>query len=83
MASVELRRISKSFGSTPVLQDVGLALEEGEICVIVGPSGCGKTTMLRIVAGLERAFDGEVILNGQVVNKRWSSQRDLSMVLSG
>ena len=83
MVSLELRRISKSFGSTPVLQDVDLALAQGDICVIVGPSGCGKTTMLRIVAGLERAFDGEIILDGQVANKSWPSQRDLSMVFQG
>ena len=54
MASLELRRVSKSFGSTPVLKDVDLAVAEGEICVVLGPSGCGKTTMLRIAAGLER-----------------------------
>jgi ABC-type Fe3+/spermidine/putrescine transport system ATPase subunit len=50
MAAVELRGASKSFGTTPVLQQVDLVVHEGEFLVLVGPSGCGKSTLLRAVA---------------------------------
>ena len=53
MARVELQHVSKSFGSTKVIHDVSLVIEEGEFAVFVGPSGCGKSTLLRMIAGLE------------------------------
>lgn len=80
MAVVELRTISKSFGHNRVLQDVNLRLGQDDICVVVGPSGCGKTTLLRIVAGLDRSFSGEVLINNRDVKSLWPSERDLSMV---
>ncbi|MEO8330046.1 MAG: ATP-binding cassette domain-containing protein, partial [Candidatus Nanopelagicales bacterium] len=51
MARVELKHVSKSFGSNEVVHDVSLAIEEGEFVVFVGPSGCGKSTLLRMIAG--------------------------------
>ena len=53
MATLELAGLRKSFGDTPVLHGIDLALADGEMLVIVGASGCGKSTLLRLVAGLE------------------------------
>jgi NitT/TauT family transport system ATP-binding protein len=59
--------LSKKFGELLVLSDIKLAIEDGEFISVVGPSGCGKTTFLRIVAGLERASNGEVRIDSEVV----------------
>ncbi len=67
-ASVEVHGLGRTFETTsgPVeaIHDVDLAVPAGQFCVIVGPSGCGKTTLLRIVAGLERASSGSVHVHG-------------------
>ena len=59
MAGVILRSISKSFGTTRVIEDLSLEVRDGEFMVLVGPSGCGKSTALRIIAGLEAPTSGE------------------------
>ncbi|HEX4194732.1 MAG TPA: ABC transporter ATP-binding protein [Stellaceae bacterium] len=59
--------INKQFGDLLALNDINLAIEDGEFICIVGPSGCGKTTFLRIVAGLETASQGEVRIDSEVV----------------
>jgi NitT/TauT family transport system ATP-binding protein len=59
--------LGKSFGNLEVLRGVDLSVERGEFISLVGPSGCGKTTFLRIVAGLEPASSGQVLLDGRVV----------------
>ena len=64
MAQVELKNVDKSFGKTKVIRDVHLFIEKGEFVVFVGPSGCGKSTFLRIVAGLEKPDDGQIIFDG-------------------
>jgi NitT/TauT family transport system ATP-binding protein len=61
--------LSKSFGELEVLRGINLAVERGEFIALVGPSGCGKTTFLRIVAGLERATAGDVLLDGRAVRE--------------
>jgi ABC-type Fe3+/spermidine/putrescine transport system ATPase subunit len=61
---LELRDIYKAFDGKSVLRGVSLAANEGEIVALLGPSGCGKTTILRIVAGLETADQGEILLDG-------------------
>ncbi len=63
MSLLEVHSVAKSFGSTPVLLDVSFVVEEGEIICLLGPSGCGKTTLLRIIAGLETADEGQVLLD--------------------
>src|SRR5512139_2252244 len=80
MASVTLRAVRKSFGSTPVVHGVDLAIDDGEFCVLVGPSGCGKSTLLRMVAGLEEITGGEIMIGNRVVNDLEPSERDIAMV---
>lgn len=64
---LELRSLSKSYGSVLAVDSVDLKLQAGQMLALLGPSGCGKTTTLRTVAGLERPSSGEVILDGQVL----------------
>jgi ABC-type sugar transport system ATPase subunit len=80
MAHIEFDHVCKDFGGTPVLEDVTLAIEEGELCVFVGPSGCGKSTLLRMVAGLETVSSGEIRLNGTRANDLPPPKRNVAMV---
>ena len=80
MAEIELKSISKSFGSTDVIKSLDLSISNGEFITIVGPSGCGKSTLLRIIAGLENQSTGDVEIDGNVVNNTRASERDLAMV---
>jgi NitT/TauT family transport system ATP-binding protein len=64
-AKLEIRNLGKTFGDLHALQGIDLAVARGEFISVVGPSGCGKTTFLRIVAGLEPASSGEVLLDGR------------------
>ena len=80
MASVELRQVRKSFGSTPVVQGVDVSIADGEFVVLVGPSGCGKSTLLRMIAGLEEITSGEIRIGDRVVNDVPPKQRDIAMV---
>ncbi len=80
MASITLRNISKSFGTTRVINNVNIDIVDGEFLTLVGPSGCGKSTTLRIIAGLEAQSAGDVEIDGKVVNEIRPSRRDLAMV---
>ncbi|MCC7427933.1 MAG: sn-glycerol-3-phosphate import ATP-binding protein UgpC [Alphaproteobacteria bacterium] len=80
MATLEIQGVQKSFGATKVLHGIDLAVADGEMIVVVGPSGCGKSTLLRIVAGLETATGGRVIIGGQDVTLREPKDRDIAMV---
>ena len=80
MAEIELRNISKSFGSTEVIKSLDLSVSNGEFITIVGPSGCGKSTLLRIIEGLENQSTGDVEIDGNIVNNTRASERDLAMV---
>ena len=66
---LEIRALGKMFGELQALQAINLAVARGEFISVVGPSGCGKTTFLRIVAGLEAASSGEVLLDGRAVHR--------------
>ncbi|WP_052400440.1 ABC transporter ATP-binding protein [Paraburkholderia ginsengisoli] len=61
---LEVRAVSKRYDARTVLERVTFALGRGEIVSLVGPSGCGKSTLLRVLAGLDRDFDGELLLDG-------------------
>ena len=80
MGALELKGVTKSFGSTEVIKGVDLVVNDGEFCVFVGPSGCGKSTLLRIIAGLEDATDGDILLDGKRVNDVAPAKRELAMV---
>ncbi|MEO3475406.1 sn-glycerol-3-phosphate ABC transporter ATP-binding protein UgpC [Roseomonas sp. CAU 1739] len=80
MATVTLRRLRKAFGTVEVVHGVDLAIAEGEFIVLVGPSGCGKSTILRMVAGLEDATGGDILIDGAIVNERDPKDRDIAMV---
>jgi multiple sugar transport system ATP-binding protein len=80
MASVEVRGIRKSFGGFPVLHGIDLTIDPGHFTVIVGPSGCGKSTLLRLIAGLEDASEGDIVIDGKVVNDVAPGGRDIAMV---
>ena len=80
MATVQLRNVKKRFGKTDVVHGIDLDIADGEFVVIVGPSGCGKSTLLRMVAGLETISDGEILIDGQVVNQLEPKDRNIAMV---
>ena len=80
MGALQLEGVSKSFGKTEVIRDVDLEVGDGEFCVFVGPSGCGKSTLLRIIAGLEDATAGDVLLDGARINAAPPSKREIAMV---
>ena len=63
--SIQVRNIHKRFGSFVALDDVSLDFPTGELVALLGPSGCGKTTLLRVIAGLESADSGQVLLDGE------------------
>jgi len=73
-AKLAVARLSKSFGALEALRSISLDVERGEFITVVGPSGCGKTTFLRIVAGLEHASAGEVLLDGRSVKEPGSDR---------
>jgi multiple sugar transport system ATP-binding protein len=80
MAAVDIRNVAKSFGTLSVMNDVNLSIEKGEFIVLVGPSGCGKSTLLRIIAGLEEASRGDIVIGGIRVNDLEPRERDIAMV---
>lgn len=63
--SIQVKNIEKHFGQYHALHNISLDFPEGQLVALLGPSGCGKTTLLRIIAGLETADSGQIILNGQ------------------
>ncbi|MBK6327067.1 MAG: ABC transporter ATP-binding protein [Chloroflexi bacterium] len=77
---LDLNAIQKSFDDTAVLRSISLSVAAGEIVALLGPSGCGKTTLLRIIAGLETADSGEVLLDGEDVTAVPVHRRGFGMV---
>ncbi len=80
MATLDLDHVSKSFGDAAVLHDVALSVRDREFVVFVGPSGCGKSTLLRIVAGLEAATSGRILIDGRDVSGEHPLERGIAMV---
>jgi multiple sugar transport system ATP-binding protein len=80
MADLEVRKVHKSYGATAVIHGVSVAIRDGEFVVLVGPSGCGKSTLIRMIAGLERITQGEILLGDKVINDLPPKERDMAMV---
>ena len=80
MSTIRLRNVTKRFGSLVAVNRADLDVEAGEVLCLLGPSGCGKTTTLRMIAGLEDATEGDVLIAERRVNHLRPSQRDIAMV---
>jgi len=81
MASVQLNGIHKTYpNGAEAIRGVDMSIEDGEFIVFVGPSGCGKSTLLRMVAGLEKISDGEILIDDRLINTVSPADRDVAMV---
>ena len=80
MAELKLKGVTKVFDNITAVDNMDLEVKNGEFFVLLGPTGAGKTTTLRLVAGLEQADKGEVILGDDVINELSPSERDIAMV---
>ena len=67
MSSLAVRNVRKVFGTVEVLKDIDLEIGSGEFLILVGPSGCGKSTLLNIIAGLDTATSGDIVIGDRVV----------------
>ncbi|MCJ1657259.1 ABC transporter ATP-binding protein [Staphylococcus sp. NRL 16/872] len=77
---LELKDVSKSFGSNEVLKNINLNIENGEIVSLLGPSGCGKTTLLNLILGLENVTSGKIIFNNQEIHEKSMQKRGFNIV---
>src|SRR5438094_5752705 len=80
MSTIELRNLTKKFGTFVAVKDVDLLVAAGEVVCLLGPSGWGKTTTLRMIAGLERTTAGDIIVAGKRMNDLPPEKRDIAMV---
>ena len=80
MAEVSLKNISKRFKSVTAVSNLSLDIADGEFVVLLGPTGAGKTTTLRLVAGLEKADEGEISIGGRNMDGLAPSSRDVAFV---
>jgi len=78
--SIAVFNLTKSFDSSTVVDHLSLEIADGEFVVLLGPSGCGKTTTLRMIAGLEQATSGDILIAGTRVNDLPPQRRDVAMV---
>ena len=80
MANIQLRNVTKSYGSVTVIKGIDLEIRRGEFMVFVGPSGCGKSTLLRVISGLESISTGDMYFDGEKMNNVIPSKRGIAMV---
>lgn len=81
MATLTLQGVVKCYAKgVPAIHPLDLTIHDGELLVLVGPSGCGKSTLLRMIAGLEPITAGELLLDGERINHKEPSERDMAMV---
>src|SRR4051794_13533277 len=79
-SSVEFRGVTKRYGAVTAVDGVSFTIAPGTLVTLLGPSGCGKTTTLRLIAGLEIATAGRILIGGEDVTLRSAADRDVSMV---
>jgi ABC-type sugar transport system ATPase subunit len=77
---VELRRVTKRYGSVTAISDLSLTVGKGSFTALLGPSGCGKSTLLRMIAGLERITAGQCFIDGVDVTETPPAKRRIAMV---
>ena len=77
---IRMEKVTRSYGEHRVLEAFSLKIEKGEAVALVGKSGCGKTTLLRILAGLDRAYQGQVFIGGEPAEGKEPWERRLAMV---
>jgi multiple sugar transport system ATP-binding protein len=81
MSEIVLEGVTKTFADGyEAVKDMNLDIQDGEFMILVGPSGCGKSTALRMIAGLEDISEGELKIDGEIVNDRSPKDRDIAMV---
>jgi len=80
MAEIVIKHLVKRFGKVEAVKDVSLRIADGEFLVLLGPSGCGKSTILRVVAGLDDADSGEIMIGDRLVNFIDPVKRNVAMV---
>jgi len=80
MAGVTLNDVVKRYGTVEAVRGISLDIPDKQFVALVGPSGCGKSTMLRMIAGLEEISEGEIRLDGEVINDVAPKDRDIAMV---
>ena len=80
MSALTINNVRKSFGTLEVLKGINLEARSGEFIALVGPSGCGKSTLLAIIAGLEKATSGEILIGERLVNSVAPKDRNIAMV---
>jgi multiple sugar transport system ATP-binding protein len=80
LAKIRLENIFKTFGNVKAVSGVSLSIEDGEFFTLLGPSGCGKTTILRMIAGLEKANEGNIYIGETLANELEPKDRDVGVV---
>lgn len=79
-SGLELKGVGKAFGAVRVVQELDLAVQQGEFVVLLGASGCGKSTVLRMIAGLDEVSEGRIFIHGRDVTDLAPMRRDIAMV---
>mgnify|MGYP000061047745 CR=1 FL=1 len=77
---LDIKNLSKNFGSIEILKNINISIDEGDFLVLVGPSGCGKSTLLNCIAGLEPISDGGIAISGQDMTHVSPKDRNIAMV---
>jgi iron(III) transport system ATP-binding protein len=83
MAAVTLKKLTKYFGRFKAIDNMDLAISDGEFFTLLGPSGCGKTTTMRIVAGFIDPDEGDVFFGDRRINSVRTHLRNTGMVFQG
>jgi len=80
MGKISIENITKDFGTTKILKNINLTVEDRSFTILLGPSGCGKSTLLRIIAGLEEPTSGDIVMDDETITTRKPKDRNVAMV---